>query len=79
VIGYLGEFASGNPRAVGDHTATLDRIRLSRGVVAKASYVAGIALIVLGGIALRLTDPTLLLITAGVVALIFILYFAGAL
>jgi len=57
----------------------LDRIRLARGVVGKASYVAAAAIIVLGGIAWRLTDPLHLLVAGGLVALTFVLYFIGVL
>jgi len=63
----------------GINTSTLDRIRLARGVVGKASYVAGAAILVLGGIAWRLLDPLHLLLAGGLVTLIFVLYFAGVL
>lgn len=63
----------------GVNTSTLDRIRLARGVVGKVSYIAAIAILVLGGIAWRLVDPLHLLMIGGVVALVFVLYFIGVL
>ena len=61
----------------GVNAAALDRIRLARGVVGKTSYVAGAAILVIGGIAWRLPDH--LLIAAGLVAVVFVLYFLGVL
>jgi hypothetical protein len=56
----------------------LDRIRLARGFVGKASYVAGVALIVVGGIALRAAESSVLIF--GIFALaIFAIYFGGTL
>lgn len=57
----------------------LDRIRLARGVVGKASYVAAAAILVLGALAWRLSEPLDLLIAGGVIALVFVLYFIGVL
>jgi hypothetical protein len=56
----------------------LGHIRLARGVVGKASVVAGIALLVLGGIALRI-DQALLLVMVGAVLLAFFGYLAAVL
>jgi hypothetical protein len=64
---------------VGINASTLDRVRLVRGVVGKTSYVAAAAVLTLAAIAWRLTDPNLLLVDAGLVVLIFVLYFAGVL
>jgi hypothetical protein len=62
---------------MGVSAESLDRIRLARGFVGKASYVAGTALLVLGAIALRGgANPILLAaFTVGV----FSIYFGGAL
>ena len=63
---------------VGLSAEALDRIRLARGFVGKASYVAGVALLVIGAIALRAGESSAL--TFGVFALvIFAIYFGGAL
>lgn len=56
----------------------LGHIRLARGVVGKASVVAGIALLVLGGIAWRI-GPALLLVVAGMVMLTFFVYLTAVL
>ncbi|HEY8871640.1 MAG TPA: hypothetical protein VIM52_01310 [Stellaceae bacterium] len=56
----------------------LGHIRLAHGVVGKASVVAGIALLVLGGIAWRI-DASLLLIMAGIILLTFLVYFGSVL
>lgn len=56
----------------------LGHIRLARGVVGKASVVAGIALLVLGGIAWRV-ETDLLLVMAGAVLLAFFVYLAAML
>jgi hypothetical protein len=54
----------------------LGHIRLARGVVGKASVVAGIALLVLGAIAMRI-DAKLLLVISGMVLLAFFVYLAA--
>jgi hypothetical protein len=64
---------------VGINASSLDRIRLARGVVGKASYVAGAALLALGAVALVLREPLYLLILAICVLLIFVVYFGGVL
>lgn len=56
----------------------LGHIRLAHGVVGKASVVAGIALLVLGGIAWRI-DAGLLLVMAGAVLLAFFVYLVAIL
>jgi hypothetical protein len=56
---------------------SLDRIRLARGFVGKASYVAGVALLVLGAIAIRGGGEPPLMV--GATVLIFSIYFGGAL
>lgn len=56
----------------------IGHIRLARGVVGKASVVAGITLLVLGAIAWRI-DAGLLLIMTGAVLLAFFAYLAGVL
>jgi hypothetical protein len=62
----------------GISASSLDRIRLTRGVVGKASYVATAALLVLGTIAvtLRPDAPILLALLA---VFVFLAYFAGTL
>lgn len=62
---------------VGISGESLDRIRLARGFVGKASYVAGVALIALGGIGLRGTDYPLAV--AGMMVLVFVIYYGGSL
>jgi len=59
-------------------TQALGHIRLAHGVVGKASVVAGIALVVLGGIAWRI-DSGLLLMMASAVLLAFFVYLAAVL
>jgi hypothetical protein len=56
----------------------LGHIRLAHGVVGKASVVAGIVLLALGAIAMRV-DSDLLLVMAGVVVLVFFVYLAAML
>ncbi len=62
----------------GVNAATLDRIRLARGVVGKTSYVAAAAILVIGGITWRLSDHQLV-VAAGFVVFVFVLYFVGVL
>ena|SRR5581483_11147922 len=66
------------PRTLLSRIGTLGHIRLARGVVGKASVIAGIGLLVLGGISVRI-DPGLLLIMAGAVVLLFFGYLAAVL
>jgi hypothetical protein len=61
-----------------DRMQALGHIRLARGVVGKTSVVAGVALLVLGAIALRI-DEALLLAMAGAVLLAFFAYLAAVL
>ncbi|MBI4608959.1 MAG: hypothetical protein HY726_08125 [Candidatus Rokubacteria bacterium] len=58
---------------------SLERVRLGRGVVGKTTYVALGALALLSIVAWRLNDPQLLLVIAGVGALLFLIYFIGIL
>jgi len=55
-----------------------DRIRLGRGVVGKTTWAVGITLIVLGVVAARLGNQWLLIAVAGIAAVVFIVYFVGA-
>ena len=57
---------------------TLGHIRLARGLVGKASVIAGIALLALGSIAWR-ADVALLPVMAGAVLLAFFAYLAAVL
>jgi|SRR5277367_2704320 len=63
----------------GIKASSLDRIRLARGVVGKASYVAVAAVLALRGIAWRLRDPIYLLVAAVLIVLVFAIYFSGTL
>jgi hypothetical protein len=65
-------------RALFARMQALGHIRLARGVVGKASVVAGIAILVLGGIAWRI-DSGLLPMMAGAVLLAFFAYLAAVL
>ena len=63
----------------GINVSMLDRIRLTRGVVGKASYVAAVAVLLLGGIAWGLPDPIYRLVGAGLIALVTVVYLMGTL
>jgi hypothetical protein len=63
----------------GINASTLDRIRLARGVVGKASYVAGAAILALAGVAWGLRDPSYLLVDAVLIVVVFVVYFGGVL
>ncbi len=67
----------------GINVSSLDQIRLARGVVGKASYVALAAVLMLGGvaggIAWRWHDPILLMVVSILMAVVFMVYFAGIL
>jgi len=63
----------------GINASALDRIRLARGVVGKASYVAVAAILALAGVAWALRDPNYLLADAVLVVILFVVYFAGVL
>jgi hypothetical protein len=60
----------------GISTSSLDSIRLARGFVGKASYVAGIALLALGAAALRGGDT---MVVSFLMVAVFTVYFLGAL
>jgi len=64
---------------VGIGTAELDRVRLARGVIGKASYVAAAAIIALAAVAWGLREPVYLLIDGVLVVVLFALYFGGSL
>ena len=63
----------------GINASSLERIRLARGVVGKATYVAGIAVFGLAAVAWSLRDPLYLLLVAIIMLLVFTFYFAGSL
>lgn len=67
----------------GVNAASLDRIRLARGIVGKASYVALAAILMLGGaaggIAWTLHDPTYVIAIAILIVLVFMSYLIGSL
>jgi hypothetical protein len=63
--------------ATGISASGLDRIRLARGVVGKTSYVAGAAILALAAIGVVLREPTFLLAIGGIIAAVFVVYFAG--
>src|SRR5258708_39403343 len=65
--------------AVGVSESSLDRIRLSHGVVGKSSYVAGTALLALLVVAYSLKDSGYLLAIGCFIVLLFFGYFAGVL
>jgi hypothetical protein len=65
--------------SAGISASSYDRVRLSRGVVGKSSYVAGLALIVLIVAAYSSKDTTYLLAIAILAAIIFVVFFVGAL
>jgi hypothetical protein len=62
----------------GLQVGSLDRIRLTRGVVGKTSYVAGAALLVLLVAATRASEKTLLAVLIATI-LVFLAYFIGIL
>src|SRR5947209_6692982 len=66
-------------KSAGINASAFDRIRLARGVVGKASYVATAAVIGLAVVAYGLKEPTLLIIDAILIAVLFVTYFAGVL
>jgi hypothetical protein len=63
--------------AVGVSEASLDRVRLSQGVVGKSSYVAGIALLALLVVAYSLKDSGYLLAVGCLIFSLFAAYFGG--
>jgi hypothetical protein len=65
--------------SAGIRASGLDRIRLARGVVGKASYVAAAAVIALAAVAWGLRDSTFLFADAILIVLLFAAYFAGVL
>jgi hypothetical protein len=64
-------------RSVGVRTETLEGIRLARGVMGKTSYVAGVALLVLGAIAWHGGSDSLILSLLTVA--LFAIYYFGSL
>jgi hypothetical protein len=66
-------------QAAGISAASLDRIRLARGVVGKASYVAGATIFALGVVAFTLRDPAYLFYVAALAVSVFVIYFVGIL
>jgi hypothetical protein len=66
--------------SAGVSASSLDRIRLApRGVVGKASYVAGLAVCGLAVVAYVLRDPLFLLTDAALIFLLFASYLGGIL
>jgi hypothetical protein len=65
--------------ASGINASALDRIRLARGVVGKASYVAGAAVLGLALVAWGLRDSIYLIIDASLMFALFLSYFIGVL
>jgi hypothetical protein len=63
----------------GIRTSALDRIRLARGVVGKASYVAAAGVIALGAVAWSLRDSWFLFGDAVLIIVLFSIYFGGIL
>lgn len=63
----------------GISASSLDRIRLARGIVGKASYVAAAGMAVLLTVALVLRQPVFLLIVAILAIILFAVYFSGTL
>ena len=66
-------------QGIGVRVEGLDRIRLGRGVIGKATYIAGAAVLGLAAIALALRDPTIGLIIAFLLVIVFAGYFVGSL
>jgi hypothetical protein len=58
---------------------SVNRIRLGRGVVGKTTSAVVVVLLVLAVAIYKLSDPKLVLLLAGLVSLIFIIYFVGVL
>lgn len=58
---------------------SLDRVRLSRGVVGKSAYVAAGALLVLAVAGYSLRDSELLILVAVLAFAIFVVFFVGSL
>jgi hypothetical protein len=65
--------------SAGVNTSMLDRIRLARGVVGKASYVAGAAVLGLAIVAWQLHESWLLFMDALLIVVLFIAYLVGVL
>jgi hypothetical protein len=65
--------------STGINTSALDRIRLARGVVGKASYVAGAAVLGLAVVAWGLRDSTLLVADGALILALFLTYLVGVL
>ncbi len=58
---------------------SLDRIRLSRGIVGRATFVAIGGLVVLGLAIWKLNNPNAILLVAGAALLVFLVFFFGIL
>lgn len=65
--------------SAGINTSALDRIRLARGVVGKASYVAGAAVLGLAVVAWGLRNSTFLLVDGALIFSLFLAYLVGIL
>ena len=65
--------------SVGVSESSLDRVRLSHGVVGKSSYVAGVALLALLMVAYSLKDSSYLFAVACFILVLFFGYFGGVL
>ena len=65
--------------SVGVSESSLDRVRLSHGVVGKSSYVAGVALLALLVVAYSLKDSGYLFAVACFILILFFVYFGGVL
>jgi hypothetical protein len=64
-------------RSAGVNASAFDRIRLARGVVGKASYVAACTVVGLGVVAIVMRDPLYLIIDAALIFIAFVVYFFG--
>jgi hypothetical protein len=64
---------------MGLNASSLESVKLARGVVGKASYVAFAAMLALGVVAYSLKDPLFLFLLALLVVVLFAFYFGGAL
>jgi hypothetical protein len=63
----------------GIHASAFERIRLPRGVVGKASYVAAFAIVGLAIVAWGLKEPIFLLIDAALIVVLFVVFLFGIL
>jgi hypothetical protein len=65
--------------ATGFRSSAFDRIRFSRGIIGKASYVAVAAMLALGIVAYNLREPMLLLAIGLLIVFLFVAFFVGTL